>query len=193
MTVPLQERIDQVAKLAIRYAGLGRKPNDKKKIAIILHNNPPDRANIGGAAGLDTPAYVYNMVEHLEKAGIKTDYRFDNGKDIIDRIIAGLSNDMSWSSKEEILERSVDTVKKTQYASWYNTFAPRVQKNLERYWGEPVGDFMAVEDQLLVPGILNGNVFIGLQPPRAFEEKQRRCTTTRISRVPTSILLFIVG
>ena len=30
---------------------------------------------------------------------------------------------------------------------------------------------MAVEDQLLVPGILNGNVFIGLQPPRAFEEK----------------------
>ena len=95
VTVPLQERIDQVAKLAIRYAGLGRKPNDKKKIAIILHNNPPDRANIGGAAGLDTPASVYNMVEHLEKAGIKTDYRFDNGKDIIDRIIAGLSNDMS--------------------------------------------------------------------------------------------------
>ncbi len=167
----IEERANQVSALAVNYGKLTFIPNDEKKIAIILHNNPPKNSNIGGAAGLDTPASVYNMIKALQEDGIKTDFNFNDGKDIIDRIIDGLTNDNRWSSPERVLEKSIDTVSHAQYMEWFNTFIPRIQENLVKYWDEPVGDFMAVENKLLVPGILNGNIFIGLQPPRAFEEK----------------------
>lgn len=171
VSASIEERANQVAKLAINYAKLTGKPNKEKKIAIILHNNPPSNTNIGGAAGLDTPASVFNMITRMQESGITTDYSFEDGKDIIDRIIAGLTNDSRWSSPENMLKKSIDTVGKEQYQQWFNSFIPRVQDNLIKYWDEPVGDFMAVDNKILIPGILNGNIFIGLQPPRAFEEK----------------------
>ena len=112
-------------------------------------------------------------MERLEEMGVETAYSFESGKEIIDRITDGLTNDGRFSSFERMLEKSIDTVKKDQYQKWYNSFVPKVWENLEKYWGKPVGDFMAVEDQILVPGILNGNVFIGLQPPRGFRRKSR--------------------
>lgn len=168
---PIKDRIDNIVALAINWAKLRHMENGDKKIAIILHNNPPRNDNIGGAAGLDTPASVCEMVKRLEEIGISTEYHFTEGKEIIDRITAGLTNDGRWMSPESMLEKSIDTVKKDKYTEWFDTFIPRVQENLMKYWKEPVGDFMAVDDQLLVPGILNGYIFIGLQPPRAFEEK----------------------
>ena len=168
---PIEDRIHNIVSCAINWATLRHLDNRDKKIAIILHNNPPRNDNIGGAAGLDTPVSVCNLIKRLEDVGVATEYPFDDGKEIIDRIIAGLTNDGRWMSPECMLERSIDTVKKDQYKEWFDTFAPRIQENLAKYWEEPVGDFMAVDDQLLVPGILNGNIFIGLQPPRAFEDK----------------------
>ncbi|MDJ0306137.1 MULTISPECIES: cobaltochelatase subunit CobN [Dehalobacter] len=168
---PIAERVESITTLAINWAKLRYKDNTEKKVAIILHNNPPRNDNIGGAAGLDTLVSLQRMIGRLEECGIKTDYHFADGKEIIDRITAGLTNDGRWSSPETMLEKSIDTVRKEQYGRWYDEFIPRVKENLVKYWGEPVGDFMAVDEQLLVPGILNGNIFIGLQPPRAFEEK----------------------
>lgn len=168
---PIAERVNRIVTLAHNWAKLRHKDNAQKKVAIILHNNPPRNDNIGGAAGLDTPVSVYAMMNVLEERGIFTAYHFEDGKEIIDRITSGLTNDGRWSSPEAMLEKSIDTVKKEQYQQWFDLFIPRIQENLVKYWDQPVGDFMAVENQLLVPGILNGNVFIGLQPPRAFEDK----------------------
>ncbi|WP_373483075.1 cobaltochelatase subunit CobN [Acetobacterium sp.] len=168
---PIAERVNRIVTLAHNWARLRHKDNAEKKVAIILHNNPPRNDNIGGAAGLDTPVSVYQMMNALEDSGIFTAYHFEDGKEIIDRITSGLTNDGRWSSPEAMLAKSIDTVKKEQYQQWFDQFIPRIQENLVKYWDQPVGDFMAVENQLLVPGILNGNVFIGLQPPRAFEDK----------------------
>jgi cobaltochelatase CobN len=96
-------------------------------------------------------------------------------------------------SPESMLEKSIDTVGVRKYREWFDTFIPRVQENLVKYWDEPVGDFMAVGDQILIPGILNGNVFIGLQPPRRSRKRQRRCITTPISPARTSISVFTTG
>ncbi|SHJ75807.1 cobaltochelatase CobN [Dethiosulfatibacter aminovorans DSM 17477] len=171
VSMPIEDRVESIVSLAINWAKLRHIKNDKKKVAIILHNNPPRNDNIGGAAGLDTPVSVFDMVSRLEETGVQTDYRFSDGKDIIDRIINGLTNDGRWSSPESMLEKSIDTVNEDKYREWYERFIPRIKENLVKYWGEPPGDFMAVDDKILIPGILNGNIFIGLQPPRAFEEK----------------------
>lgn len=169
--IPIEDRIDAIVKIAINWAKLRKTENQNKKVAIILHNNPPRNDNIGGAAGLDTPVSVHRMISEMEKKGIQTEYQFKDGKDIIDRITSGLTNDGRWSSPERMLEKSIDTVDQKEYQQWCQNLIPRIKENMKKYWGDPVGDFMAVNDQLLIPGIMNGNIFIGLQPPRAFEEK----------------------
>ncbi|MCK4258624.1 MAG: cobaltochelatase subunit CobN [Halanaerobiales bacterium] len=42
-------------------------------------------------------------------------------------------------------------------------------------WGNPPGEFMVHDDKMPIPGIMNGNIFIGLQPQRAFMEKAEEC------------------
>ena len=170
-SLPIAERVDRLCRLAVSWAKLRSIPMEKKKIAVILHNLPPRNDTIGCASGLDTPESVYQMVCDWQKKGLTTEYSFADGQEIIQRIIDGVTNDGRWSSEEEILEKSVDTVSTETYRNWYAAFSQRVHTQMERDWGKPPGEYMTVRDQLLVPGILNGNLFIGLQPPRALMEK----------------------
>lgn len=168
---PIPERMSKLTRLALNWARLRRIPMGEKRVALILHNMPPRNDMIGCAFGLDTPASLYRMTEALRAEGLPMDFPFADGKDIMDRIIAGLTNDGQWLPEEEMLRRSVDTVPAALYRKWFDALAPEVRQKLAADWGEPPGTFMAVDGELLVPGILNGSLFIGLQPPRAFEEK----------------------
>ncbi|MCL1912407.1 MAG: cobaltochelatase subunit CobN [Eubacteriaceae bacterium] len=169
--VPIMERVAKLCKLAVNWAKLRDTPASEKKVAIIFHNIPPRNDTIGCAYGLDTPVSVYNMVNALKDEGISVDYNFEDGADIIDKIINGLSNDGRWLPEEEVLERAVDFVPANLYKSWFDEFSDTVQAKMVEDWGEPPGEFMAVGGKIPIPGIINGNIFIGLQPPRAFEEK----------------------
>lgn len=172
---PIKDRVDKVCRLAYNWANLRYKNNKSKKAAIIFHNMPPRNDMIGCAFGLDSPATVYHIVEAMKKEGIKTDYDFIDGGDIIQRIIEGVTNDTSWLSSEAMLERSVDIIEGEAYRDWFSSLSDTVKKKLIKDWGQPPGDFMVHDDKLPVPGIINGNIFIGLQPPRAFEEKAEEC------------------
>jgi cobaltochelatase CobN len=175
VTQPIEERINKIVRLAMNWARLRHIPAVEKRVAIILHNMPPRNDMIGCAFGLDTPASVFNMVCGLVNEGVVTDYDFADGKDIIDRIIAGLTNDGRWLPSEEMLRRSVDTVPSDKYNEWFSALGENVREKMTADWGKVPGEFMTVDGKILIPGILNGNVFIGLQPPRAFEENAEAC------------------
>jgi cobaltochelatase CobN len=168
---PIAERVDKLCRLVINWARLRKIPKQEKKIAIIFHNMPPRNDTIGCASGLDTPVSVFNLVRELERDGVVTAYPFRDGQEIIAKIIEGVTNDGRWSSPEQTLERSAATVDKEHYLCWFNSFPEDVQVKLSTDWGAPPGTFMAVNDQILIPGILNGNIFIGLQPNRAAAER----------------------
>ncbi|UNC93063.1 cobaltochelatase subunit CobN [Candidatus Contubernalis alkaliaceticus] len=168
---PIEGRVAKVCRLAVNWARLRYIPNHEKKVAIIFHNMPPRNDMIGCAFGLDSPAAVYNIVESLKETGIKTDYNFADSAEIINRIIDGVTNDTRWLPSEKILENSAAVVEGRRYRDWFSQFGQKVQEKMISDWGEPPGTFMAWEDKMFVPGILNGNIFIGLQPPRAFKEK----------------------
>ena len=169
--LPIEDRLEKVVTLAGNYGKLRHIPAEKKKIAIIFHNMPPRNDTIGCAFGLDTPETVYRLIEELKKEGVHLDHDFTDGQEIIQEIIHGLSNDARWLSGEEMKKRSVDMIPGELYRSWFASFGEKVQKKLTEDWGEAPGEFMTVGGDLLVPGIKNGNVFIGLQPPRALEEQ----------------------
>lgn len=168
---PIYERINRVCRLALNWAKLAKKPNKDKKVAIIFHNMPPRNDMIGCAFGLDSPQSVYLMVEALKKEGICTEYEFENGDEIINRIINAVSNDTRWLPAEKALERSVDIISGDLYRSWFYKLSDTVQEQLIRDWSTPPGEYMVHDDKLPVPGIINGNIFIGLQPPRGYDEK----------------------
>ncbi|WP_040327274.1 cobaltochelatase subunit CobN [Clostridium ihumii] len=168
---PIEERVNKVCRLALNFAKLRRKENKDKKVAIIFHNMPPRNDMIGCAFGLDTPQSVFNIVNELKSNNVKLDYDFENGDEIINNIIDCVSNDSKWLSEEKVKEKSIDLIDKDTYISWFSKLSYNVQEKMERDWGKAPGEFMVYDDKFPVPGILNGNVFIGLQPARGYEDK----------------------
>ena len=169
--VPIDERVNKISRMAVNWAKLGVKKNEEKKVAIILHNMPPRNDMIGRAFGLDTPNSANNMMKLFSSMGIKTEYEFKDGNEIVNTIIKGVSNDKKWLTSEKVLEKSIDKIDKEKYLEWFSKLDKEVQEKIEAQWGKAPGEFMIYDDVFPVPGILNGNIFIGLQPSRGMEEK----------------------
>ena len=167
---PLEAELGWVARLAMRWAELQRKPQSEKRIAIIFHNMPPRNDSIGCAAGLDSPASVHHLINRLRAEGIELPEHYADGDAIIQQIIRAVTNDSSWLEPSEVMRRAVDRIPVKRYQEWYEALTPEVQQRLEASWGKAPGDFKVVEGAMPVPGIINGKVFIGLQPPRGYEE-----------------------
>ncbi len=165
--VPRPDRVDHVARLAVKWARLRLTPNHDKKIAIILSNYPTKDARIGNAVGLDTPASVVRILHALRDAGYQVSDIPEDGDELVHRIIERCSNDLD-SLTEQQLRLAVGHVSSQQYADWYQSFPEKVRQQLLESWGEPPGQVYRSNGSLAVAGIDLGNVFVGLQPPRGF-------------------------
>ncbi|XHH10529.1 MAG: cobaltochelatase subunit CobN [Candidatus Bathyarchaeia archaeon] len=167
---PIPERIKKLVRLSIKWAKLRYIPNKKKHVAIILHNYPPRNDTIGHAFGLDTPASVLNILKHFNTAGYRLDYLPENGQSLIETILNGLTNDHRWLSNENLAERAVAKISASQYTEWFKELPASTQNAMEEAWGKPPGELFCHNNELLIAGIVNGNVYVGLQPPRGFSD-----------------------
>lgn len=168
---PIEERLSKLVRIAANWGRLKKIPAKDKKIAIIFHNMPPRIDMIGCAYGLDSHESVFALCKKLAEYGIHFDVPFSSAKEIIDRIIAGVTNDTRFLSPREMLERAETIMEPICYKEFFDTLPQKNKNELITEWGTPPGDFMTVSGKILIPGIINGNVFIGLQPPRAFTER----------------------
>ncbi len=167
---PLPERVNKIVRLSINWARLRHIPNSEKKVAIIFHNYPPRNDRIGTAFGLDSPVSVYNILCYLERQGYMLESLPESGQILIESMISRVTNDRRWSSPEAMAQKAIDLVSGEQYAKWFEELPNDVQEKMLKSWGEPPGELFAHQGRLIIPGISNGNIFIGLQPPRGFLE-----------------------
>jgi cobaltochelatase CobN len=167
---PIPERVAKLVRLSLNWGKLKRIPNKEKKVAIIFHNYPPRNDTIGHAFGLDAPVSVMNILRDLKEKGYCLDCLPENGQKLIEDIINGLTNDRRWLSSEELAERAIAKISHEQFTEWFKEIPQDVQNKMEKDWGKPPGKLFNYKGELLVAGILNGNVFIGLQPPRGYLE-----------------------
>ncbi len=167
--VPREDRVELVARLAIKQANLALKPNSEKKLALILSNYPTKDARIGNAVGLDTPASAVLVLNALKDAGYRVTDIPQTGDELVHRIIERCSNDRD-SLTEEQLRLAAGHVTSAQYRDWFATFPGDIREELSRDWGEPPGQVYRTNGSLAIAGIDLGNVFVGLQPPRGFGE-----------------------
>ncbi len=167
--IPIIERIERLAAKAKKWALLRKKPNHEKKIAIIFHNYPPGNASIGNAAGLDSPASVRLLLEQMAAAGYTLDHIPPDSQALMQDILTQATNDRRFLSAEQVAA-AYGRISGEQYRQWFAGLAQPVQDQLTNDWGQPPGEVMNFDGDLLVPGMLNGNVFITVQPPRGFGE-----------------------
>jgi magnesium chelatase subunit H len=168
-SIALQDRVEAIARRAMKWGRLRKKPKLQKKVAITVFSFPPDKGNVGTAAYLDVFGSIYEAMKGLR----------DNGYDIQDLP----------ESPKELMEAVIHDAQ-AQYASpelniahrmsveQYERLTPYSVK-LEENWGPPPGHLNSDGKNLLIYGKEFGNVFIGVQPTFGYEGDPMRLLFSR--------------
>jgi cobaltochelatase CobN len=182
---PRQDRIRHVTDLARNWAALRKVPPAQKKIAILLANYPSKNARVGNAVGLDTPASLHALLEALHKTGYDIGPSLpSNGQALMESLIAASIQDPEFASSSAFTD-SLGWVRHDQYSTWLEDCPSLARQGIENHWGRPEESPYLVTDEILsdhspltthqpngfpIPGLLFGNIFIGIQPARGYDQ-----------------------
>lgn len=166
---PVKERVDMLIRKAEKWALLKMKENASKKVAIIFHNHPPTNAAIGVASALDSIESVRYLLEDLRAAGYTLDHIPENAQALANEMTDHVTNDRAYVSKT-LLDSADGKFPCDLYRDWFFRLPEKVRKKMEEAWGPPPGDIFVYGNNMLVPGVMNGNIFLTVEPPRGFGE-----------------------
>ena len=168
---PIDDRVNHICKLTYNWAVLGRKPPSERKIAIIMWQNRQSSGSIGNAGSLDVPESVVSIIRRMSESGYRIDHVPKDSKELIDECLSNVTNDMNWMSDKEILEKCIDKVDVKTYDKWFGAIPEFNRNKMKEHWGEPPGTVTTIRDDMIIPGVMNGNILITYQPLRAWSEK----------------------
>ena len=136
---PLDERMERMARKARKWAALRHKPNAEKKVAIVFHNYPATNANIGSAAGLDSPESVLSLLRAMRTAGYVMEEIPESSKAFMKLLTDHATNDRRFMTMEQA--KSADgQLTAAQYGAFFTELPEQVRTQLERDWGDAPGD-----------------------------------------------------
>ena len=190
---PVPDRVAWTADLIRAYADLNLTPNHEKRIALVLHNYPPNNSGLASAVGLDGPASAAALLEALKARGYEVgDYPKD-GQALADRLTKGCSLDEEWLTPEKI-QSAPGFVDPDRLEAWQCEWPESAAEAVRREWGRPPGEALCSEKGMPVPGFRAGNVLVALQPPRGkteslAEDIHSKCLPPK-SRVPGFLPLY---
>lgn len=170
-SVSVRDRVERISSLAVSWAKLRRKGPSERKIAILLNMYPPTNDHVGGAAGLDTFESIRICLKAMMDEGYVVDRIPENGNEIVEEVLAGVTSDLEWVPENEIEGRAADMMDLEEYMAWYDSLSPKARAGMVRSWGDPPGPISVHDGRFIIPGVRNGNVFIGIQPNRGQHEQ----------------------
>lgn len=162
----IEERVNKVISRIKSWLRIRRKPNPDKKVAIICYNYPPGEDNLFGGAFLDTFSSVEKILEMLYGEGYQTELATEAV--LRENFTAGkLVNSGRWvedTAAAPFIRYSAKTYReRLGNTSW--------RDELVGQWGQEPGEIMSEAGNVLIPGKIFGNVFVGLQPSRGIHEQ----------------------
>lgn len=174
--LPIPERMRAMVSRAGAWARLHRKPNAEKKIAIIFHNYPPKNSNIGSAYGLDSIESVRRLLGFMKEAGYQVDFIPKDTEAFMKRLTAQATNDRSMLTEEQ--EAACQKISKKVYCDFFDTFPEETRRQMEKDWGKAPGRVMTTESgDILVPGLMDGHIFLTVQARAGMALMRRRSIT----------------
>ncbi|HYX14435.1 MAG TPA: cobaltochelatase subunit CobN, partial [Nostoc sp.] len=180
---PVSDRIEFVAKLAANWARLRSKPPQERRIALILANYPNRNGRLANGVGLDTPASCVEILQALHQAGYEVENPPAQGDELIQRLTDGVTNDPEGREWLPVHQ----SVSWEEYQEYFASLPPAVQQGISERWGVGSGEWGVGEQvsnqeffpsaplppypsaSIPVPGIQLGNVFVGIQPARGYD------------------------
>jgi len=183
---PVDDRVAFVADLAANWVRLRCSPPAQRRIALILANYPSRDGRLANGVGLDTPASCVEILKALQVVGYKVEDLPQTGDELIQLLMTGVTNDPE--GKELRLVRQ--DLGWSEYQGYFATLPEEVQKGIGERWGFDFGTNRrgaeedtcggrvsrleqsvrdAEKEGIAIPGIVLGNVFVGIQPPRGYD------------------------
>jgi len=158
-SIPQSDRIDVLARRALKWAGLSRKTNADKKVAVTVFSFPPDKGNVGTAAYLNVFGSIFECLKTMKAAGYDVGELPEDVESLVDDVL---------HDKEARLAAPTLNVEYKMTVSEYKELTPYAA-DLEENWGPPPGNLNSDGQNLLIFGKTYGNVFIGVQPSFGYE------------------------
>jgi len=167
--IVLEERVRKKAARVAKWIQLRYKPNNTKNVAVIIYNYPPGEENVGSAAYLDVFESLAVLLRALADAGYSVKLRSKD--ELVELVKDLLVNSPKW----RLYGEGAPKLTLSEYLNYYSSLPEVLRGGVEKVWGPPPGD-INVDDEgnFVVPGIVLGNVFIGVQPARGFHEDPKR-------------------
>ena len=136
--LPVADRIQLVAGMAVRLARLRHAPNAAKRVAVLFSSYPTKAARIGNAVGLDSPASLMHLLHALRQAGydLGAEPLPPDSDSLMQALIASGTYDKEFLTEEQ-LQAAVGRIHATDYQQWYEAWPAAVRTQLREAWGEP--------------------------------------------------------
>ncbi|MFN6492088.1 cobaltochelatase subunit CobN, partial [Nostoc sp. DedQUE03] len=166
---PVSDRIKFVANLAANWARLRSKPPQERRIALILANYPNRNGRLANGVGLDTPASCVEILQALHQAGYEVENPPAQGDELIQRLTDGVTNDPEGRESLPVNQ----SLSWEEYQEYFASLPPAVQQGISERWDKPILDSIQNPKSKIqnwaVPGIQLGNIFVGIQPARGYD------------------------
>ncbi|MEO6285513.1 MAG: cobaltochelatase subunit CobN [Dyadobacter sp.] len=164
---PLDDRIERVTGLAVRFARLRHLKNREKRVAFIFTNSNTKASQVGNAVGLDAPASLMNMLHAMQAEGYQINNLPATGTELIHTLIDRCSYDENYLTLDQ-LANAVGRVSAKQYTDWFQELPIALQQKMTKQWGPAPGETYVHENNIALAGLDLGNAFVALQPPRGY-------------------------
>ncbi|BBO92442.1 cobaltochelatase subunit CobN [Desulfosarcina ovata subsp. ovata] len=169
-SMPIEERVDKMVRLALNWGRLKAKTNAERKVAIVFHHYPPRNDRIGCAAGLDSFASVKKLLDHMREEGYRIENTYADGDELAHDILSRMTCDRRWLAPDQLAARAEAHAGAEWFALWHAALPDVIREKMTADWGSIPGDLFVHDHQMHFAGILNGNVFMTIQPPRGYLE-----------------------
>ncbi len=172
--LPIPDRIRRIVGRAKAWIDLSRKPNEKKKIAVIGYDREADKAGLlsGPAHNLNAPRSLVKFLAAMKAAGYGVKNLPTDEDELLARIIDHGRQMGAWEpALIDELARSgkAALVPEDSYRLWFEESVPQWRREeVIQQWGDVPGEIMVWTHKgkryLVLPKIDLGNVTLLTQP-----------------------------
>jgi magnesium chelatase subunit H len=164
---PLEDRCRRLARRLRRWNRLRNATRAELRVALLAFCFPPNKGNIGTAADLDVFPSVWEMLRRLRADGYTVEV--PDSPDRLREMLLGGNSEEHGATANVAYRMKVDE---------YRRLCPYVAE-IEREWGVAPGQLNSFGGELMIQGVMLGNVFLGVQPTFGYEGDPLRLLMAR--------------
>jgi cobaltochelatase CobN len=165
------DRVERVAGIASRIAGLRRTENCERRVAFVLTNSAAKASQVGGAVGLDSAASLLTTMRAMRARRYRIEAMPESSDELMHRLLERGTYDDNYPLDPAQAMR----FGRRAYRKIFDAFPARPNRRMQDFWGQPQDRGTSVRpakktDKKLLPTIGGKVVSIDVEEPWGDEE-----------------------